>query len=182
MKPPINERAIALPSLRIKEKTLVFLALSVLTVFLPTIIHSQLITGPLVNMSLILAVLLVGPFEAVFLGLMPSVFALASGLLPLALAPAVPFIMISNAIFIGVYHYLGRKNFLLSTLAASLLKFLFLYGIVHLLLNTLLAQKIVENLSAMMGVFQFLTAIMGAVLAHAVLSFIKYKNNSKIRL
>ena len=55
------------------------------------------------NAVLIIAAVLLSPFEAVLIGLVPSAVALSSGLLPLALAPMVPFIMIGNAILVGVF-------------------------------------------------------------------------------
>ena len=168
-----NEQAIVFSGSKIKTKMLIFSALTLIAAFLPTVIHSQFITGPLVNMSLILATFLVGPFEAVFLGLMPSVLALTSGLLPLPLAPVVPFIMISNAILVGVYYYFGRKKIGFSILAASSLKFLFLFGIARLLAGVLLSGKAINIAILMMGWMQFFTAVAGGVLAYAVLSLVQ---------
>lgn len=159
--------------IKIKTKILIFFILTVLVVYLPTIIHQQLITGSLVNTVLILAVFLVGPFEALFLGLLPSVFALTSGLLPLPLAPIVPFIMISNTIFVAIYHYFGRKFFFLAILAAGFLKFLFLYGAANILVDFLFEEKIALILITMTGWTQFLTAVIGGILAYTVLSAIK---------
>lgn len=168
----INEQAIVFSGSKIKTKILIFSALTFIAAFLPTFIHSQFITGPLVNMSLILATFLVGPFEAVFLGLIPSVLALTSGLLPLPLAPVAPFIMIGNAILVGVYYYLGRKRIGFSILAASFLKFLFLFGIARLLAGVLLSGKAINSVILMMGWMQFLTAVAGGILAYTVLLFI----------
>jgi len=159
-----EEKILVSPLARAKIKILIFSLLTLIAAFLPTVIHSQFITGPLVNMALILATFLVGPFEAVFLGLMPSVLALVSGLLPLPLAPAVPFIMISNAILVGVYYYLGRKNFGLTILAAAFLKFLFLYELSNLWLP--------KVLTSMLGWVQFYTAVLGGIMAYLVLKFI----------
>ncbi len=169
----INEQVIVSSVSKIKTKMLIFSVLTFIAAFLPTFIHSQFITGPLVNMSLILATFLVGPFEAAFLGLMPSVMALTSGLLPLPLAPVVPFIMIGNAILVGVYYYFGRKKIGLSILAASFLKFLFLFGIVRLLAGALLSGKAINSAILMMGWMQFFTAVAGGVLAYAVLSLVR---------
>jgi hypothetical protein len=161
---------------KIKEKILIVITLSALTAYLPTAIHNQFITGPLVNMSLILAVFLIGPYEAVFLGLIPSVLALVSGLLPAALAPAVPFIMISNAILIGVYHYLGKKNFGISIFTAAFLKFLFLYLVTGLLVSYFVAGTASVSLAAMFGWVQLATAIVGGLLAFVILVFMRRLN------
>ena len=154
---------------KIKEKVLIAVALVVLTAYLPTVIHNQLVTGPLVNMSLVLAVFLLGPFEAVFLGLMPSVLALVSGLLPAILAPVVPFIMISNAILIGVYHYLGKKKFSISIFAAAFLKFIFLYAVIGFLVSHFINGKAAVSLVSMFGWMQFATALAGGALAYLIL-------------
>jgi hypothetical protein len=169
-----NEQTLAINyPVTIKAKVLTLTVLMLITVYLPTVIHYQLITGPLINMALILAVFLVGPFEAVFLGLMPSVLALSSGLLPLPLAPIVPFIMISNAIMVGIYYYLGKKYFGISIVVASFCKFAFLYTIAQLLINFLLAgDKFVTLAAKMMGMAQFVTAVIGGILAYIVLFFI----------
>lgn len=169
----INEKAVIFPNLKIREKALTISILVALTAFLPIIIHSQFITGPIVNMSLILATFLIGPFEAAFLGLMPSVLALISGLLPMALAPIIPFIMISNAILIGTYHYFGKKNFRVSIFIASSLKFLFLYGVSNFIITILLGNKVAPALVIMMGWPQLFTAVMGGILAYIILSFMR---------
>ncbi len=170
----LTEQSInVLNSLKVKERIFIFSALAILAVYLPTIIHSQPITGSLVNMSLILAVFLVGPLEAVLLGLMPSVFALASGLLPLPLTPIVPFIMAGNAILVGIYYYLGRKNFGIAIAAAGFGKFLFLYAVINLLISFLPNGKQMLPLVSMMGWAQFLTAVSGGILAYIILSLVK---------
>lgn len=161
----------------LRYKTAFFLMLMFLAVYLPTMTHSQLITGSLVNMFLILATLLVGPFEAVMLGLVPSVFALSSGLLPLTMAPIIPIIMLGNLILIGTYHYLGKKNFFAAAATASFFKFLFLYGTAQLLLGHLLGEGLASNSAAMMGWAQLFTALCGSALAYAFLLLMKKLRN-----
>ena len=170
----IFERSInVLSSLKIKEKILIFSVLAVLAVYFPTIIHSQPVTGSLVNMSLILAVFFLGPLAAVLLALMPSLFALASGLLPPVLLPMVPFIITGNIILIAVYYYLGRKSFLPAVLAAAATKSLFLFASVNFLISFLPNGEKMLPLAQMMGLAQFLTAVTGGVLAYTVLSFVQ---------
>ena len=163
---------------RTKEKVLIFSALALLVVYLPITIHSQPVTGSLVNMALVLAVFLLGPKGAVLLGLMPSFFALASGLLPLPLALMVPFIMTGNMILVAVYHYFGRKNFAFTIVAAGFAKFLFLYAFAGLLINFLPDGKQMLPLISMMSWTQFLTAVSGGTLAYVFLLFIKKIKNS----
>jgi hypothetical protein len=78
-----------------------FLLLLTLATGAPLIdIHSQWITGPIVNVALILSVFLIGVRGAVLIGLLPSTIGLGSGLLPAVLAPMIPFIIISNIILV----------------------------------------------------------------------------------
>jgi len=82
-----------------------FLVLGSVATFLPFFIHVQWLTGPIVNAILILTLFLVGIRGALVVALIPSLMALAGGLIPGILAPVVPFIMISNVIFILVIEY-----------------------------------------------------------------------------
>jgi riboflavin transporter len=73
-------------------------------------IHSQWITGPIVNAALILSVFLVGVRGAVLIGLLPSTIALGVGLLPAPLAAMVPFIIISNIILVFVISFFRHSD------------------------------------------------------------------------
>lgn len=157
----------ALDSTRIK--VLLFAVFLGIAIIAPAFIHIQWITGPLVNAALILATVLIGPMEAVLIGLMPSTIALVAGLLPLPLAPMVPFIMIGNAVLVAVFHYLYKRNFLIAIGVAAFLKFAFLHESVTLLMSKLLEQEIVAKLAVMMSWPQFFTAVIGGGLAYLIL-------------
>ena len=157
----------------VQSKAAVFTALLALSVVVPSLIHSQYVTGPLVNAMLILAVVLLGPFEAVMIGIIPSAVALSSGLLPLPLAPMVPFIMISNALLIGLFASLYKSNFAVGVIIGGLVKFAFLYAIVTWLMQTMLSGALVSKLAIMMGYPQFLTALAGGIIAYLILKGIK---------
>ena len=73
-------------------------------------IHSQWLTGPIVNMALILAVFIIGIRGALLIGILPSTIALGTGLLPTVLAPMIPFIIISNFLLIGGFKFLLQLN------------------------------------------------------------------------
>ena len=170
----IKEQAIiAIDSLKIKEKIAIFSLLTILMVYLPTVIRLQPVTGALVNMSLILAVFLIGFRGAILLGIMPSLFALASGLLSPYLLPMIPFIIMGNVILAAIYHYLGRNNFSAAIFAAAFAKFLFLYASFNLLISFLPEGKQMLPLVSMMGWTQFLTAVSGGILAYGMLLFVK---------
>jgi len=133
---------------------------------MPGFIHNQWITGPIVNAALILAAVCVGPMEAVVLGLMPSTVSLSSGLLPLPLAPMVPFIIIGNAIMILSFQYLAVSNYALRILVAAFLKSAFLIFSVTFLMDKLFAKEFLGNLLLMMSWPQFVTALIGGLVVY----------------
>ena len=153
-----------------------FVALVGVAVIAP-LFHQQVITGPIVNATLFLAVIFLGTRMAMFVGLIPSVVAFSAGLLPLGLAPMVPFIMISNIILVLVFGLLKDKNYWLAVFSASLLKFLFLSGTSSIITNLLLQKQLAMAVSAMMSYNQLLTALEGGVLAYFFLVFLN-KNDS----
>lgn len=104
------EKVKVLEKIKVKEIAW-FISLMAIAVVLPHYVHNQFITGPIVNAVLFLAVMTVGTGNAVLIGLVPSVIALVSGLLPAPLAPMVPFIMISNALLIVVFSALRKTNY-----------------------------------------------------------------------
>ena len=155
-----------------QTKVITFGILLILIAVVPSIVHFQWITGPMVNAILIIAAITIGPMEAIMLGLMPSTVALATGLLPLPLAPMIPFIMIGNAIMIMTFYYM-KDNFWAGITIAALFKFAFLHGSVLLVMSKLLDGKIVSKLAVMMSWPQFATAIIGGVIAYFILKGIK---------
>lgn len=70
-------------------------------------------TGPAVNAMLLLAGIFVNPLSGISIGLLTPLIALLRGILPPPLAPAVPFIMLGNALFVLVASLGIRKNMLL---------------------------------------------------------------------
>ncbi len=156
-----------------RSKVGIFALLVAISIILPGFIHSQWITGPIINATLLLATVFVGPMEAVVLGLMPSAVALSSGLLPLPLAPMVPFIMLGNAVLIVTFHYLKTQNYALRLGLAALLKFAFLHYAVVLVMSDLLEQGIVSKLLVMMSWPQFFTAIIGGALIYPLIKNLK---------
>ncbi|MBN2087872.1 hypothetical protein JW758_06020 [Candidatus Peregrinibacteria bacterium] len=152
-----------------KIKLLVFAVFLAISISLPAFIHIQWITGPIINACLLLAVVLVGPMEAMVLGLMPSAVALSAGLLPLPLAPMVPFIMIGNAVLIAVFYYLRNQNYALRLGISALLKFAFLHFSVVFIMNGFLADSLVSKLMIMMSWPQFFTAVIGGVIVYPII-------------
>lgn len=156
-----------------------FIGLAGLALFLPFFIHLQWITGPIVNAILILILFLSGIRSAMIAALVPSLMALAGGLLPAVLAPAVPFIMVSNAIFILTVDWFynnikdGGRGYWLGVIFGAALKFVFLYLSVSWITKLLLKQELALKVAQMMSWPQFATAVMGGLIAFAVLKWLK---------
>lgn len=148
-------------------QALTFLSIAL---FLPSVIHQQAITGPIINAVLLLSSLLLGPSTAMMIGLIPSVVALSRGLLPAPLAPVVPFIMISNALYIFVFSQLKAKNFATAVVAASIIKFSLLHFVSQFLLASLLPSKFLTPAANMMSWPQLVTALAGGFIAWVIIN------------
>ncbi len=120
----------------------------------------QEITGPLVNAMLLLAVGTVGIPSAMALGALPSIIAIGRGAQPLPLLPMVPFIVLGNAAFVGVFGMLRLRNFALSAGAASVVK------LAVLSLTATYVVQLPGPLAVMMGLPQLYTALAGAAIAY----------------
>jgi len=143
-------------------------------IVLPRFIHNQFVTGPIVNATLFLGAYYLGNGGAILVGLVPSVVALSSGLLPLPLAPMVPFIMISNTILIVVFNKLKDWNFGGSAIISSLAKYAFLYLTSIFVIKAILPNTLaVKAMAVMMAWPQLVTALAGAIIAFAVIKIIK---------
>ena len=156
-----------------------FLALASVATVLPFFIHLQWVTGPIINAILVLALFLVGIRSALVICLVPSLMALSGGLLPAILAPVVPFIMISNVIFVlGIdWLYQSSKNenkgYWLGIIVGAGLKFAFLLISVNFIGKLLIKQELVVKVTQMMSWPQFATAVTGGLIAWAILKWLK---------
>jgi len=156
-----------------------FLVLGTVATALPFFVHVQWLTGPIINAILILTLFLSGVRGAIFVSLIPSLMALSGGLLPAILAPVVPFIMISNVIFILTidYFYNNAKNnlsgYFMGVLIGASLKFLFLFFNTTLIVKLLMKQELAMKIAQLMSWPQFATAAIGGMLAFAALKWLK---------
>lgn len=153
-----------------------FIALIGVATIVP-LFHQQMITGPIVNATLFVATIILGTQMGILVGLIPSIIALSVGTLPAPLAPMVPYIMVSNAILILTFEYLKNKNYWLAIIAASFLKFLFLFLTSSVVIGLLMKKELVESVTIMMSWHQLLTALMGGILASLFLNYDKKKLN-----
>jgi hypothetical protein len=138
-----------------------FIVFVLIATFAP-LLKQQMLTGPLVNTTLFLSTIYLGSQAGIMVGLIPSVISLSIGLLPLALTPMVPFIMVSNAILILTFAYLKNKNFWFAVITASILKFAFLYTT---------SFHLAPKLAFMMGLPQLVTALVGGAIAFSIAKF-----------
>jgi hypothetical protein len=153
-------------NLKNNEKLFLFYSL---TLFLtPLLISNQLLTGTIVNALLISAALKHSTKRIAILCTLPSLAVLASGLLFANLTHFVlillPFIWISNFIIAYISKNLvtiKKKNYFVSTFAASVAKTLFLFTSVSILFYFALVPEVF--LTAF-GIFQLITAISGAII------------------
>jgi len=151
-----------------------FLALLTIATGAPLIgIHSQWLTGPIVNMALILAVYMVGIRGALLIGILPSTIALGTGLLPSVLAPMIPFIILSNTILILVVDWFKNYNYFTGLIFAAGAKYLFLFITSTIVINLLVNQALAVKVAVIMSWPQFFTALIGGVLAWGILKILK---------
>jgi len=156
-----------------------FLILSSFIMVTPFYVHAQWITGPIVNALLILTLLIVGVREAMILSLVPSLMALSGGLIPVILAPIVPFIMVSNIVFIYLIDKTlfifknSNYSYWFSVFLASFVKFIFLYFSVNIISKLLIKQELILKISQMMTWTQFFTAFTGGMIAFMILKLLK---------
>jgi riboflavin transporter len=101
-----------------------------LGLLIPAMGLPQAVTGPLVNVLLILAVESTGVGAAMVVGMVTPLNALLHGILPLPLAVMIPFIALGNAAFVGLYGALRQKNYWLGVIVGAVVKFALLYGTV----------------------------------------------------
>jgi hypothetical protein len=159
-------------------QTAFFLLFFAISAFVPTVIHSQFVTGPLVNAILFLSVIFCGTRVGLLLSFVPSVFALFSGILPIFLAPLVPFIVISNAIMVGFFATFRHRGFWIATIFAAILKFLFLFASAQIL-SRFFDEMWAKKALIMFSWPQLVTAIIGAFVAFSILKLVqKYAKTS----
>lgn len=143
-------------------------ALLAISIAAPLLQH-QLLTGSIVNGLLFSAAILVDLKYALLVAFLPSIISLAVGLLPFVLAPMIPFIILGNGILIVVFSWLKQKNYWLSVLSASLLKFIFLWSSSSLIIKFFIAQKVAPKIAIMFSWPQLTTALLGGIIAYLVL-------------
>lgn len=129
---------------------------------------AQSVVGPLVNLVLFVSVMMIGPLAGVTVGVITPLVAFLVGIMPLA--PLVPVIMIGNALLVVVFHFSKQTikfGEYIGVVLAALFKFIFLATAVRQLLP-LVMPKVPPKIIAAMGINQFITALVGGVIALVV--------------
>lgn len=156
-----------------------FLGLAGLTMLVPLFIHLQWLTGPFVNAMLIIILFFLGIRSALLMCLIPSLMALSGGLIPIFLAPAIPFIMISNVIYILCIDWIynnfkdNTSGYWWGVFVGSTAKFLFLLLSMNFIAKIMIKSEWTAKVAQMFSWPQFATAFMGGVIAWAILKWLK---------
>ena len=163
------------------RQTRLFLLLFFTIAIIPLFIHAQWITGTIVNAILIFTCLKIGFRYALFLAFIPSMAALSTGLLPLAISPIIPFIVTGNIILLLIFHLLSRLNFITKLVIAAFFKFQFLYWSAHFLVQYFLPDMFIPSVMLMMGWHQFVTAILGGIIAFSLMKGLSSNEKKHLR-
>ena len=134
---------------------------------------NQFITGSIVNALLFISASFLGLEAAFLLCLIPSLISIYTGLLPIALAPIIPFIMTGNALMVLVFSKFSKNNFWVGAIPAAIIKFAFIWSVGMVLAGSVLKGSIAKNVLLMIGWPQLVTAIAGATIAYLFLKIIK---------
>ncbi len=127
----------------------------------------QFFTGTGINATLIIAASLCGPWWAASIGAITPFFAVILGVLPPAILPVVPFIIISNILYAITFYYLKDKNQYAAIGTAAVLKFVLLYVVVNYFI-----VKVPAPIKLAMSSPQLVTAIAGGILGLIIIKII----------
>lgn len=144
----------------------------------------QPITGPVVNMMLILTALVLNSSAGVFLGCITPLVAVLRGQLPPPLLPMLPFIMLANTSLVLCFQVIRtalqnnilrkyKLDFIIALIAAATVKFLILYGAVVKLVPLFIGNPLPTPFVLAMSLPQLITALVGGVLAGVVYNLIE---------
>jgi hypothetical protein len=160
----MNNRAITLH----KTGIITFLALLTVATLAPYA-GNQYITGTIVNCVLLVTTATLGIRAGLLICIIPGAIALAVGLLPLILAPMIPFVMLGNTAFIIVFYYLKDTNYWIGAVSGAVLKFGLLCGAVSIITGLVISENIDTDIADMMTWPQLVTTFAGSLAAFGIL-------------
>ena len=171
----------AYKSIRAVTYTGVSIALIVAWQFFSAGIGNTLVTGPVVNLILIVAVMVCGIKPGLTAAVVSPICAKLIGIGPFW--TLIPIIALGNAALVTVWHFLGRLDYgrfivnrLITAAAAAVVKFAVLYiGVVLLAVPYLLdiPAPAAATVSSMFSFPQLFTAFTGGIIAAAVVPVLK---------
>lgn len=136
--------------------------------------HPQLVVGSIVNAGLFLGSLYLPRPMLYSIIFFPSLAVLSRGIIFGPATPfltfILPFIWLANSLLVFVFKKISqlKGSYWLAVVSASLVKYLFLYGVTLILFNLKIVPKIFLT---SMGVFQLITALTGGLITFFIKNF-----------
>lgn len=128
----------------------------------------QWLTGPGVNAILLLAAAYTDVYSASILGMVTPVMALLFGVMPLAVV--VPFIMVSNIVYIVIYKWQFPNNSFVAISMAAIVKFLVLTIVVKFIIS------VPPGVAYALSTPQLFTAVTGGIIATIIIRYLPLEN------
>lgn len=128
----------------------------------------QWLTGPGVNAILLLAAAYTDVYSASILGMITPVMALLFGVMPLAVV--VPFIMVSNIVYIVIYKWQFPNNSFVAISMAAIVKFLVLTIAVKFIIS------VPPGVAYALSTPQLFTAVTGGIIATIIIRYLPLEN------
>ena len=163
-------------------RTAIYIALLIVLQYATAPLGNTIATGSMVNLLLIVAVMTCGLASGLSVAAVSPIMAMLLGIGPLIWSLVV-FIIAGNITLVLLWHFIGnrnighrQKNYVIALLSAAIAKFLVLYiGIVRLAIPMLLGLPEQQGavVSGMFSIPQLITAIIGGMLAIAMLPILQ---------
>lgn len=136
---------------------------------------AQPLVGPLVNMTLILSVLLVGPISGIFIGILTPVIAFMTSIIPLA--PLMPIVAVGNILLVIIFYLFNQKtsingNQWFGIAVSAVVKFIFLAFAVRMILPAFVV-KVPPAIITSFTLPQLYTALIGGAVAILIYPLLK---------
>ena len=167
-------------SVQFITRTAILLALTVLFQSLRVLVPipaniSQYVIGSLVNLSLIVAAVIIGIKGGLIIAIIAPILAFIQGFAP-PFPIMIVLIMLSNVVLVAVVALLYKKSPVLAVGLGAVLKFIALFiGVVNIAVPFLLIdapEKVKATLSVQFSWPQLVTAAIGGILALGILTLV----------
>ncbi len=137
--------------------------------------NSNFVVGPLVNACLLVSTALAGVWSGIIISVISPFASLINNHAPVAAAllPFAPFVAVANAVYVLSYYLLRKKSAVAGVGIGSVLKFAFLYTGINIFLQLFNFPKFAKVLTFLFGWPQLLTALIGGIIALAVIKVLK---------